>query len=486
VGARRGRVIALLLSESALVATGGGVVGLAIAAMGIDLLDWLRPTHMPRQSQIAIDSAVTAFMIAVSTAVCLVCGLVPALRLTRGEPIGSLRAGRTGTSGAGIRRLQRALVIAEVALSIVPLVGGGLMLRTFWNLTHAPLGFDASGLVTARVQFNFREFPGFEQRWRLIEDAMARVRELPGVEEVSAAGPLPYASPNNSRFAREGDPAEVVASQQPIAPGYLALTRTRLIQGRDVSNEDIRLDRMVAVVDQRLADRFWPAGAIGQRLIVRIGTKPVPVEVVGVTAPVRAARITDSDFPHVFLSYNIRQVEPWLVIKTSQSASSLAPELRRVVESLGTGRPVVDIRPMRDYIDMSIDDTRFTMLMLTMFAAASLLLAGVGMYGTLAYLTSQRTQEFGVRMALGATARAIMVLVVREGVMVAAVGGVLGSGLALAVAGGLRGLLYGVAPLDPTNVVAVTAMVVLVVLAAASVPAWRASRLAPVVALRNE
>jgi ABC-type antimicrobial peptide transport system permease subunit len=164
----------------------------------------------------------------------------------------------------------------------------------------------------------------------------------------------------------------------------------------------------------------------------------------------------------------------------------MAPEIRRAVEALGTNRPVVDIRPMHDYVDMSIADTRFTMLMLTAFAATALLLAGIGMYGTLAYLISQRTQEFGVRMALGATAGSVMAMVAREGALLAAIGAASGMAVALSVAGSLRGLLYGVAPIDATTVMSVSLLMAAVAIAAASVPAWRAARVDPTTALRAE
>ena len=378
-------------------------------------------------------------------------------------------------------------MIAEVALSIVPLIGGGLMLRSFWNLTHAPIGFDPSGLVTARIQMSFRAFPDLDQRLALIRNAIDQVSQLPGVEAVTAAAPLPMAQPNNRSFAREGVPESgVVASQQPVLPGYLAMTRTRLIQGRDVSDDDLRANRMVAVIDQRLADRLYPEGALGKNLQMKIGSNLALAEVIGITTPVRAARVSDADLPHVFLSYNIMQVEPWLVVKTSKTAAMIGPEIRRVVEALGTNRPVVDIRPMQDYVDMSVGDTRFMMLMLTAFAAASLLLAGIGMYGTLAYLISQRTQEFGVRMALGATAASVMGLVAREGALLAAIGAAIGMAVALAVSGSLRGLLYGVAPIDATTVITVAGLMGIVAIAAASVPAWRAARVDPTTALRAE
>jgi putative ABC transport system permease protein len=487
LGAGRSRIVAQLLTESALLAAGGCAAGLMVAAGGVALLDWLRPTDLPRQSQVFIDVPVAVFAMVLSATVCLICGSIPALRITRREHTDALKSGRSGTSAPGIRRLQRALVVAEVALSIVPLVGGGLMLRSFWNLTHAPIGFDPSGIVTARIQMSFRAFPDLDSKLRLIRSSIDQVSQLPGVEAVTAAGALPMAYPNNRSFAREGVPdSGVLASQQPVLPGYLALTRTRLIQGRDVSDDDLRANRMVAVIDQRLADRLYPEGALGKNLQMKIGSRLALAEVIGITAPVRAARVSDADLPHVFLAYNMMQVEPWLFVRTSKTAAMIGPEIRRVVEALGTNRPVVDIRPMRDYVDISVGDTRFMMLMLTAFAAASLLLAGIGMYGTLAYLISQRRQEFGVRMALGATAASVIGLVAREGALLSAIGAAIGMSVALAVSGSLRGLLYGVAPIDSTTVTGVALLIAVVAIAAASVPAWRAARVDPTTALRTE
>jgi predicted permease len=487
LGAGRGRMVMQLLTEGAVLAVAGAITGLAFAISSVQLLDWLRPTDLPRQSQIGVDAGATMFAIGLAALVCLVCGIVPALRITRREHMNPLRAGRSGTSAPGIRRLQRALVIAEVALSIVPLIGGGLMLRTFWNLSHAPIGFEPANLVTARVQMSFRAFPDVESRLTLIRRAIHEVSQLPGVQGVAAAGPLPMAFPNTRSFARENMPESgVVASQQPVLPGYLALTHTPLLQGRDVSEDDLRAGRMVAVVDQRLAARLYPEGAVGRRLQVKMGSKLAFIDVVGVTAPVRAARVSDSDLPHVFLSYNVMPVEPWLIVQTHRRAAEVAPQIRRVVEALGTNRPVVDIKAMQDYVDASIADTRFTMLVLTAFGAASLLLAGIGMYGTLAYLISQRTQEFGVRMALGATAAGVMAMVAKEGAWLAGAGAAVGLAAALAVAGTLRGLLYGVAPTDATTVVGVAALIGLGAMAAASVPAWRAARVDPTAALRAD
>jgi putative ABC transport system permease protein len=249
---------------------------------------------------------------------------------------------------------------------------------------------------------------------------------------------------------------------------------------------DIRQNRAVAIIDERIASRLWPSGALNQRLEMQLGSARRTLEVIGVTAPVRAMKASDGDVPHVFLSYNAFPAEPWLAIRTTQSARALAPAIRRAVEPLGGGRPVVDIRPLGDYVEKSYGNTRFTMMLLTAFAVVALLLAGIGMYATLAYLTAQRMREFGVRAALGATALSIVSSVVREVAGLAALGAGVGFAVALSVAGSLRGLLYGVAPVDATTIALVSGLVGVAAVLAASIPARRAASVDPTSALRAE
>lgn len=489
LGAGRARVVRELLLESFVLAALGGVAGLVCGYLGVQWLDWLRPTHLPRQSQISVDTVVALYSVAISAAVCVVFGVVPAFRLTRHEDAEALKQGRNGTSAPGVQRVQRALVIAEVALSIIPLIGGGLMLRTFWNLTNAPIGFDPSGLLTAKVAMSHRAFPDAKSQWTLNRTAIDRVKNLPGVVDVSAASPLPLAPLQTTRrFRREEAPdgSGVLATVQMAFPGYLDLTRTRLREGRDLTDDDETLVRAVAMLDERLAKELWPDGAIGKRVSMQVGRDTQVLEVVGVTNPVRMTQVRDADVANVFVPYHVLPRDVSLVIRTNESAVTLGPMIRQAVESLGTGRPVTDIRPMHDYIDDSLGETRFTMLLLVGFAIASLLLAAVGVYGTLAYLIAQRTEEFGVRMALGATARSLVGLVVSEGALMTAIGAIAGLAGAMALAQGISGLLYGVTTLDATTVLGVLGLISLSSLAAAGVPAWRAARVDPVVALRTE
>jgi predicted permease len=489
LGAGRIRMVRQLLTESALLAGLGSVAGLIAGSFGVQLLDWMRPTHLPRQSQISVDSTVAVYTIAISVIVCLVFGVVPALRVTRREDLGALNTGRSGGVGLGIQRLQRTLVIAEVALSIIPLVAGGLMLRSFWNLTSAPIGFDPRGLVSAKVAFSFRAFPDTDRKWQLNQTAIERVRQLPRVEAVSAASPLPFAPYQwTRRYRRAGVDGEgVLATQQIVMPGYLPLTHTRLLEGRDLTADDVTHARKVAVIDEQLARRLWPeGGALGGQTVFTAADRVEKFDVVGVTNPVRAVRVQDADVAHVFLPYHVSPGQLSLVIRTSQSAAALGPSIRKAVESLGTLRPVTEIRPMSDYVADSLGETRFTMLMLVGFAAASLLLAAIGLYGTLAYLISQRTQEFGVRMALGASLRSVVSLVVREGATLTLIGASVGFVCALGLAGGLRGLLYGVAPIDPTTIIGVVALLAAVAIVAVIQPAWRAASVDPTTALRAD
>jgi putative ABC transport system permease protein len=269
-------------------------------------------------------------------------------------------------------------------------------------------------------------------------------------------------------------------------PGYLQVTGTTLREGRDFTAEDIDLQRSVVIVDEKLARQLWPNSALGRRLVVERGRAGASLEVIGVTNAIRVTSVRDEAMPHFFVPYHLSPGEVSLVVKTRASAASLGPAIKRSVESLGTGRAVSDIRPLGDYVADSIADTRFTLVVLGGFGGASLLLAAVGLYGTLAYLISQRTREFGLRMALGASAGDVVRMVVREGAGLAAVGAVIGLAGAFGITRAIRGMLYNVTPFDGLTVLAVAATVAITAILAASGPAWRATQVDPNVALRSE
>jgi putative ABC transport system permease protein len=486
LGATRLRLVRQLLAENLVFTVLGGAGGVLLAQVGVGILDWLRPVNLPRQSEIAIDGVVLLWSAGLTLGCSVLFGLIPALFFTT-EALGQpLNSGRAGSTMMRSRTLQRGLVVAEVALSIVPLVAAGLMLRTFTNLLQAPIGFDPSHVLTARVSLDLRAFPEIDRRSAFFREAIARVRELPGVEAVSVGGPLPFAPPQvTQRYWRRDDPNAVpsLGMQQAIMPGYLGVMGIPLRSGRDFTGDDIVQQRPVVIVDERLAAQLWREDAIGKRLAI---TATKTLEVVGTAAPIRVGRVRDESAPMMFVPYHVYEMEQTLVVKTQVPVGAIGPMIKQTVESLGPGRPVFNVRPMSAIVAASMDDTRFTMLVLVGFAAAALLLAGVGLYGTLSYLISQRTQELGVRIALGATAIGVMRLVAYEGGILTGLGGAIGLAGAVGVTRALRGLLYGVTPLDAVTLASVVAVVTAVALVAVSQPAWRAARIDPVTALRGD
>jgi putative ABC transport system permease protein len=487
LGATRVRLVRQLLAENLLLALLGGACGLLFARLGVDALDWLRPVHLPRQSEIAVDQVVILWTAGVTLLAALIFGLVPALAFTRDGDGRSLPSSRTGSLQLRSRGLQQGLIVAEVALSIVPLVAAGLMLRTFVKLLDAPLGFDPAHVVTARVSLNLRKFSTVDGRSAFYQNAIARVRELQGVDAVSVGGPPPMAPIQSTlRFWRSEDRegTSAIGMHRSIMPGFFAVMGIALRAGRDISDDDIVHRRRVAVVDERLATRLWEGDAIGKQLSLEYSKGPL--EVVGVAGHIRARDIRDANTLMIYVPSHVYEIEQTLVVKTRAPLPTIGPAIKRAVEALGPGRPVFDIRPMLDIVAASVDNTRFTMLVLSGFAMASLLLAGVGLYGTLAYLTSQRTQEFGVRLALGASAAGILRLVVGEGLLLTALGAAIGLAGAAAVTSMLEGLLYGVTPVDGGTIAGVVALLGGVALTAIAWPAWRASRIDPTTALRGE
>jgi predicted permease len=484
LGAARIRIVRQLLTESLVLAVASAAIGLLSARFALEAIGRMSSSHIPFQSRIGMDAPVGLFAVVLSVTASMLFGLLPAWRLASGNAGHPLRAGRSETAGSGARRLQRTLVVVEVALSIVPLACGGLMLRSFLNLLNAPLGFNPANVVTAQVPFSFKRYPQMEQQWALLREVLDRVRALPGVESVSAARPLPLADQENRRVGRADQPdaPPILATQQGAIPGYLGVIGTPLLQGRDFTDNDISGKQNVTIIDERLATQLFPEGAIGKRLAVyRTGWRS-DLEVVGVTAAVRSTRVRDESIPHFMMP----SVEMSLVIKTHQTASQMAPGIKFAVQAAHSGRAAFDIRPMSDYVADSIGDTRFIMIVLAVFAAASVLLAAVGLYGTLAYLTAQRTREFGIRLALGSSVKAIVAIIIQESVLLAAAG--VGVGLlgVAAVTRAIRELLYGVPLLDTVTLLAIVGLVAIVALGAASLPAWRATRIDPQTSLRSD
>jgi putative ABC transport system permease protein len=488
LGAGMFRIVRQLILESLLLSLASAAIGLFCSGFGLEVIRRLSASHIPLRSRIEIDAAAALFALALSALTSVLLGLLPAWRLASDRSGHALRAGRTETTGSGTRRVQRALVVAEVALSIAPLACAGLMLRSFMNLMHSPLGFDAGGVVTARLPLDGNRYPNMEQRWALLRDVIDRLRALPEVKAVSAADPLPLAGQQRRRVGRADQPdvPPILATQQFALPGYLQAIGTPLLEGRDFTDADIREQRSVTIIDAVLAKRLWPQGAIGRLLSVyRTGWRN-DLEVIGVTGNVRVTRVRDAGIPHFMLPYGSYPSAMSLVVNTDAPADRMGPLIQSAVGAAHSERAAFEIRPMSDYVSDSIGDTRFILFVLAAFAASSVVLAAVGLYGTLAYLTAQRTREFGIRLALGSTARALIAIVIRESVLLVGSGAAIGLIGVAAVARVIRELLYGVHPIDGLTLAGVTVLLAMIALAAAGVPAYRAARIDPQTSLRCE
>jgi len=488
LGAGRIRIVRQLLSESLLLALASATVGLLCARFGLAAIKSIGDSHIPLQSRISMDAPVALFALALSAVTIILFGLLPAWRLASGKTGHPLRAGRTETLSPATRRLQRTLVVVEVALSIAPLVGAGLMMRSFLNLMHAPLGFNPANVVTARIPFDLKRYPHMEQRWALLQDVIDRVRAFSGVQSASSADTLPLAGQAIRRVGRadQSDTPPMLATQQFALPGYLGVIGTPLLAGRDFTDDDIATQRKVTIIDEGLAERLWPEGAIGKVLSVYRTGRRNDLEVVGVTAPVRVTRVRDGSIPHFMMPYGSYPVGMSLVVKTREPAESLAPRIQSALDAAHGERAAFDIRPMSAYVADSIGDTRFILSVMAVFAGASVLLAAVGLYGTLAYLTAQRTREFGIRLALGCSVKALVTIVIRESVLLGAAGTAVGLIGVVAGTKAVQELLYGVRPLDGVTLVGAVGLVGIIALGAAAVPAWRASRIDPQTSLRSE
>jgi putative ABC transport system permease protein len=489
LGAARARVIRQLLTESLLLAAAGGFAGVLFAVWAVDVLVAMAPSNTPRVNEIRLDVSVLAFATVLSALTGILFGLVPALQLSKGDVTSPLKDGARGSGGSG-RRVRRALIVAEVALALVLLTGGGLLMQTFVRLQSADLGFNADHVLTGFVNPPRTTYKTMEQHRAFYDQVLERASVLPGVEKAALASVLPLSGDSDTDFTIEGRAPARVPSEAPVtwyrlvSAGYFDTLGMHIKRGHGFVVGEATPS---VVVNESFARRYFPgADPIGHRL--RFGNDDKPwFTVVGVAADAKVRGAREAARVETFVPY-WQMTEPGMnvLLKTSTSPASLSRPLKQAVYSIDGNVPVSGIRPLAELVHESVEQPRFLAMVASTFAGLGLLLAAVGIYGLMSYHVAERRTEIGVRMALGATRRELFGLVLGDGLAVAGLGVVIGIAGALAAMRALSTLLFDVGPQDPLTLAA-TATVLLVVAALATfVPARRAAQVDPIIALRSE
>ena len=497
LGARRWRLIRQFLTESVLLSTVGGLVGLAIAYGGLVLLRAFIPENISQAREISMDLKVLGFTFLVSVATGVIFGLAPAIQAARFNQIETLKeGGRDAATGGGGKRLRGLLVTAEVAISLVLLIGAGLLINSFLRLRNVDPGFRADNLLTMRIVLPKPRYEQFERRSAFYTDLVQRVQSLAGVRSAAITTNLPlYRQGNSISISIEGQPApppgqERIVVTRIISPGYFDTMSIPLLRGRNVTEQDTETTPNVVVISETMARRYWPGeDAVGKRIAAGRVTSPEDwIQVVGVVKDVRQFELNAEPKPQMYLSY--RQAgffEPRdLVVKTDVDPSSLAATVRKAVWEIDKDQPVSNIQTMEEILADSIARQRFSMLLLAIFAGVALVLAGVGIYGVMSYSVAQRTHEIGIRMALGAQTGAVLKLAVGYGMKLVIAGIVIGLIAAFALTRVMATLLFGVTATDPTTFTLISVLLIAVAAVASYVPARRATRVNPIIALRYE
>jgi putative ABC transport system permease protein len=505
LGAGRGRLLRQFMTEGVLLSIVGGVLGLLLARAGVQALIQLYPTSLPRTSEVTVDPLVLLFTLGVSIATGLIFGLAPIMHTRVSGLVTALKeGGAKGATGAARHHVRRGLVMAEVALAVMLVIGAGLLLRTVANLSSVDAGFDRSRLVTFSMALAVADYPQPSARAQLYQRLLDKLRSVPGVQAASAMSGLPPNRPLNANdtdidnyTAPPEGPFENVDYYQNVMSDYFETMGIPIVEGRSFQPSDAASSGMVAVVNETLVNTFWKGqNPIGQRLRPCCGDQIPWFTVIGVAKDVKQGGVdqkTGTEF--YFFTDQTATLPPPLgnapavmnvALRTTLPPATLRQSVESAVREADPSVPVVRLREMDAVFDESIRRQRLLAQLLGAFAGLALLLAAIGTYGVLSYMVAERRREIGIRMALGAGHRSVLTEVMKQGLMLTAVGLVIGLAGAFALNQLIASLLYGVQPTDPATLVAVVGTITFVAMVACGLPAWRASRMDPNIVLRQD
>ena len=493
LGAGRRRLLRQFLTESVLLSVIGGALGLVLAYEALrGLIAWL-PADLPRISEIYVDARVLAFGLALSVLSGVIFGLAPAWHGTESRLAEALEGARGTGEGRTSRHARNIFVVAETALAIVLLVGAGLLIRSFARLQQVNVGFNPAQLLTARIGLPRAQYAKPEQWNSFYRQTLQRINGLPGAQEAAVAVPLPLSdSYINLAFAVDGRPPRTksdapTADFVAISPNYFHVLQVPLLRGREFSDADSESGPKVCVISSSLAQQLFPnQSALGQRIIIGYPTDATR-EIVGIVGDVKDSDLSARQSAQIYVPFV--QNPFWaadIAVRAHGNPSALSSALREQIRGIDSALPVAEVRPMEAVIGSSVAQPRFRTALLSLFGAAALLLAAIGIYGVLAYTVAQQTREIGIRMALGANPGRVLRLVLARGLRLAGTGTVIGVLAALMLTPLLNSLLFGVSATDPLTFAAVAGLLLGVALLACYVPARRAMRVDPMVALRYE